>query len=106
MPARLILNADDFGLTPGVNRAIGELNAAGVVTSATLMANGPAFEDAVSVARAHPTLGVGCHVVRIHLCSPSWWSSRCWGCPSRWRSARAPEGPRPWRSSSTRRRAG
>jgi len=63
MPARLILNADDFGLTPGINRAIGELNSAGVLTSATLMANGPAFDDAVSVARAHPTLGVGCHIV-------------------------------------------
>jgi len=63
MTARLILNADDFGLTRGVNRAIGELNAAGVLTSATLMANGPAFDDAVSVAQAHPTLGVGCHIV-------------------------------------------
>ena len=63
MTARLILNADDFGLTPGVNQAIGELHAAGVLTSATLMANGPAFDDAVRVAHAHPTLGVGCHVV-------------------------------------------
>jgi len=63
MTARLILNADDFGLTPGINRAIGELNATGVLTSATLMANGPAFDDAVAVARAYPTLGVGCHIV-------------------------------------------
>jgi predicted glycoside hydrolase/deacetylase ChbG (UPF0249 family) len=63
MPARLILNADDFGLTPGINRAIAELSAAGALTSATLMATGPAFEDAVAVARAHPTLGVGCHIV-------------------------------------------
>ena len=63
MPARLILNADDFGLTPGVNRAIGELHAAGVLTSTTLMACGPAFDDAVAVAHAHPTLGVGCHIV-------------------------------------------
>ena len=63
MPARLILNADDFGLTPGINRAIGELASAGVLTSATLMATGPAFDDAVAVARAHPTLGVGCHIV-------------------------------------------
>jgi predicted glycoside hydrolase/deacetylase ChbG (UPF0249 family) len=63
MPARLILNADDFGLTPGINRAIGELHSAGVLTSATLMANGPAFDDAVAVAHAHPTLGVGCHIV-------------------------------------------
>jgi len=63
MPARLILNADDFGLTPGINRAIGELSAAGVLTSATLMANGPAFDDAVAVANVHPMLGVGCHIV-------------------------------------------
>jgi predicted glycoside hydrolase/deacetylase ChbG (UPF0249 family) len=63
MPARLILNADDFGLTPGINRAIAELHAAGALTSATLMANGPAFADAVAIARAHPTLAIGCHIV-------------------------------------------
>jgi len=63
MPARLILNADDFGLTGGINRAIGELHANGALTSATLMANGPAFEDAVEIARKRPMLGVGCHVV-------------------------------------------
>ena len=63
MPARLILNADDFGLTRGVNRAISELHAAGALTSATLMASGPAFDDAISAVRSHPTLGVGCHVV-------------------------------------------
>jgi len=63
MPARLILNADDFGLTAGINRAVGELHAAGVLTSATLMANGPAFDDAVAIAHTHPTLGVGCHIV-------------------------------------------
>ena len=63
MPARLILNADDFGLTRGINRAIAELHVEGALTSATLMANGPAFEDAVAVARAQPGLGVGCHIV-------------------------------------------
>jgi predicted glycoside hydrolase/deacetylase ChbG (UPF0249 family) len=63
MPARLILNADDFGLTHGINRAIGELHSAGVLPSTTLMASGAAFDDAVEIARAHPTLGVGCHVV-------------------------------------------
>ncbi len=63
MAARLIINADDFGLTPGVNRAIAELHQAGVLTSATLMATGAAFDDAVAVARANPTLGVGCHIV-------------------------------------------
>ncbi len=63
MPARLILNADDFGLTPGINRAIAELHSAGALTSATLMANGPAFDDAIRIARAQPTLGIGCHIV-------------------------------------------
>jgi predicted glycoside hydrolase/deacetylase ChbG (UPF0249 family) len=60
---RLIVNADDFGLTSGVNRAIAELHAAGALTSATLMANGAAFDDAVATAHGNPTLGVGCHIV-------------------------------------------
>jgi predicted glycoside hydrolase/deacetylase ChbG (UPF0249 family) len=63
MPARLIINADDFGLTPGVNRAIVELHHAGALSSATLMATGAAIEDAVALAHANPALGVGCHVV-------------------------------------------
>ena len=37
---RLIINADDFGLAPGVNRAIVELQQAGALSSTTLMANG------------------------------------------------------------------
>ncbi len=65
MQVRLIINADDFGLTPGVNRAIAELHDAGAVTSATLMATGPAFDDAVALALARPTLGVGCHIVLV-----------------------------------------
>ena len=63
MPPSLIINADDFGLTPGVNRAIIELHRAGVLTSATLMATGPAFGDAAAFALANPSLGVGCHIV-------------------------------------------
>jgi len=63
MPARLILNADDFGLTRGINRAIAELHSAGAISSATLMASGAAFDDAIAVARAHPSLDVGCHIV-------------------------------------------
>jgi hopanoid biosynthesis associated protein HpnK len=62
---RLIINADDFGLTSGVNRAIVELHQAGVLTSATLMARGPAAEEAVEFARSTPSLGVGCHVVLV-----------------------------------------
>jgi hopanoid biosynthesis associated protein HpnK len=60
---QLIVNADDFGLTAGVNRAIVEAHRDGVVSSATLMASGAAFNDAVEVARALPRLSVGCHVV-------------------------------------------
>ncbi len=63
MRARLILNADDFGLTRGINRAIAELHAAGALHSATLMAGGAAFDDAIRVAHEHPALGIGCHVV-------------------------------------------
>ena len=62
---RLIINADDFGLTAGVNRAIVEAHEHGVVSSTTLMANGQAFEDAVRLARSIPQLGVGCHVVLV-----------------------------------------
>ncbi len=63
MRTRLILNADDFGLTPGINRAVEILHQAHALTSATLMATGPAFDDAVAIALRNPTLGVGCHLV-------------------------------------------
>lgn len=67
---RLIVNADDLGLTSGVNRAIFQAHRAGIVSSATLMANGPAFDDAVAVVLASPEykthkLGTGCHIVLI-----------------------------------------
>ncbi len=62
---RLIVNADDFGFTAGVNRAIVEAHVRGVVTSSTLMATGAAFEDAVQLAKNAPNLSVGCHVVLI-----------------------------------------
>jgi hopanoid biosynthesis associated protein HpnK len=63
--SRLIVNADDFGLTAGVNRAIAELHRSGVVTSATLLARAVATEEAMEIARATPSLGVGCHVVLV-----------------------------------------
>ena len=62
---RLIINADDFGLTRGVNRAIVEAHAGGVLTSATLMAGAAAFAEAAELAREHRELGVGCHVVLV-----------------------------------------
>ncbi|MEO6909755.1 MAG: ChbG/HpnK family deacetylase [Edaphobacter sp.] len=63
MASRLIINADDFGLTPGINRAIEELHQVKALTSATLMATGPAFDGAVAIAHANPSLGIGCHIV-------------------------------------------
>lgn len=62
---RLIVNADDFGYTVGVNRAIVEAHSRGIVTSSTLMANGGALADAVQLARTVPQLSIGCHVVLI-----------------------------------------
>ena len=62
---RLIVNADDFGLTAGVNRAIIEGNHSGIVTSATLMANAKATDAAIGLARTQPSLKTGCHVVLI-----------------------------------------
>jgi len=62
---RLIINADDFGLTPGVNRAIAEAHERGVVTSTTLMANGLAFAGAAELAKSSDRWSIGCHVVLV-----------------------------------------
>lgn len=62
---RLIVNADDFGLTDGVNRGIAEGHERGIVTSATLMACSNRFDEATSLAKTLPRLSVGCHVVLV-----------------------------------------
>ena len=62
---RLIVNADDFGFSRDVNRGIVEACQDGILTAATLMANGAAFDDAVALARANPSLDVGCHLVLV-----------------------------------------
>ena len=62
---RLIVNADDFGFTPGVNAGIIHAYKTGIVTSTTIMANGEAFDDAVALALANPGLGVGCHLAIV-----------------------------------------
>lgn len=58
---KLIINADDFGLSPSVNRAILDCFRMGNVTSATLMANMPGTEDAAALAKENPGLSVGLH---------------------------------------------
>ena len=62
MTARLIVNADDFGLTEAVNRGIIRAHREGIVTSASLMACGGAFDHAVELARQNPRLGIGVHL--------------------------------------------
>lgn len=62
---RLIVNADDFGLTTGVNRGIVESHQNGIVTSTTLMACSKKFAEAASLTKILPRLSVGCHVVLV-----------------------------------------
>ncbi|HEY8793923.1 MAG TPA: ChbG/HpnK family deacetylase [Gemmatimonadaceae bacterium] len=59
---RLIINADDFGFSEGVTRGIVEAHTAGSVTSASIMANGIDWDNAVRLARATRTLGFGVHL--------------------------------------------
>lgn len=60
---RVIINADDFGIHTEVNRAVIEAHERGLLLSTSLLASGPAFDDAVALARQYPGLGIG-----IHLC--------------------------------------
>src|SRR6187397_57581 len=59
----LVINADDLGFAPGVNRGIFEAHAAGTVTSASMMVTTPAFAEAAERVRSDATqLGVGLHL--------------------------------------------
>lgn len=60
---KVLFNADDFGLTKGVTDGIIKTHTNGVVSSTTLMMNGPALDYAVSQAKKHPSLKVGIHLV-------------------------------------------
>jgi predicted glycoside hydrolase/deacetylase ChbG (UPF0249 family) len=59
---RLIISADDFGLTAGINEGIIRCAREGIVTSASIMANMPAFDNAVTLAKQCPTLVTGIHL--------------------------------------------
>ena len=59
---RLIVNADDFGRTSGINRGIVTAHRQGIVTSATLMVAYAPAAEAAALAWEHPGLGVGLHV--------------------------------------------
>lgn len=62
---RLVVNADDFGFTRDVNQGIIEAHRDGILTAATLMATGAAFDDAARLARQNPSLDIGCHLVLV-----------------------------------------
>jgi predicted glycoside hydrolase/deacetylase ChbG (UPF0249 family) len=58
----LVVNADDFGMSPGVSRGILAAHAHGIVTSTSLMVRPPGSADAVAMSREYPALGIGLHV--------------------------------------------
>jgi len=58
----LIVTADDFGITPGINRGIIQAHRDGILTSTSFMVNRPACEEAAALARECPTLSLGLHL--------------------------------------------
>jgi predicted glycoside hydrolase/deacetylase ChbG (UPF0249 family) len=63
----LVVNADDFGLTAGVNAGIIGAFRRGLVRSASLMVTTPGFDDAVALARDHPDLDLGVHLALTNV---------------------------------------
>jgi hopanoid biosynthesis associated protein HpnK len=62
---KLIVNGDDLGLTDEVNEGIIRAHEEGILTSASLVASGEAFERAIELIRLHPSLDVGVHLTLI-----------------------------------------
>jgi len=62
---RLVVNADDFGLSHSVNEAVIRAHREGILTTASLMVNEPGFAEAVELARSNSTLGVGLHITLL-----------------------------------------
>ena len=62
---RLIVNADDFGLSASVNAAVLRAHRDGILTTASLMVNEPGLAEAVQFARQNPRLGVGLHLTLL-----------------------------------------
>ena len=69
---RLIVAADDFGMSPGVNAGILRAHREGILTETSLMVRGAAVEEAVALARDTPSLGVGLHLTLLqgHCTAP------------------------------------
>jgi hopanoid biosynthesis associated protein HpnK len=62
---RVIINADDFGMSEEVNDAVIRAHKEGVLTSTSLMVTGAAFDQAVKLAKENPGLAVGIHLVTV-----------------------------------------
>jgi hopanoid biosynthesis associated protein HpnK len=62
---RLIVNADDFGLSRSVNEAVVRAHRDGILTTASLMVNESGFDEAVKLAKENPKLGIGLHLVLL-----------------------------------------
>ena len=77
-PSRhLIVNADDFGLSPGVNAGIIRAYEHGIVTSTSLMTRWPGARNAAEYARAHPDFGMGLHLdLGEWVCRDGEWSAK------------------------------
>ena len=59
---KLILNADDFGLSPSINKGIVECFEKGLISSATMMMNTPYTEEAIELAKKHNLKNIGIHL--------------------------------------------
>jgi chitin disaccharide deacetylase len=66
---RLIVTADDFGRSTATNQAVIRAHQEGIVTCASLLVNGGAFEQAVELSHRNPRLGVGLHLCLLRGCS-------------------------------------
>src|SRR5665647_3566533 len=63
---RLIITSDDFGLSSGVNRAVEQAWRDGLLTGASIMPGGAAFDEAVKIAQRNPDLQIGLHLTLLH----------------------------------------
>jgi hopanoid biosynthesis associated protein HpnK len=72
-PRRLIVNADDFGRSKSINEAVIRAHREGILTTASLMVNEEACDEAVALAKENPRLGVGLHLTLLcgHSSLPS-----------------------------------
>jgi predicted glycoside hydrolase/deacetylase ChbG (UPF0249 family) len=71
----LVVNADDLGLSPGVNHGIARAHLEGIVTSSSLMVRQPAAEHAAELVQQLPSMGIGLHVdLAEWVAKPSGWT--------------------------------